>query len=271
MAVPKPLIRQRLNRNLDTLLITGSRLARQTFLAEINSPFSGSGKSGDASPFLKCLFPEIRLAATLERSLNTALGWGWDKIAGDIARATHGNAEVGYFVNGRLPAPTINMIDAMCIEYTSGAEHSSPNLDAELASLLPTVRTPGAKDDIREKDDVFYTTADGTEVHLEIKTPKPNYDQMRAAKRRILRIHCVRQPNRVRALVGFPYNPNGLFGEYGWPTTKYFVDFNADVLIGEAFWNFVGDSPNTYSELIECFVEVAISRKDDLLTLLESV
>jgi len=239
------------------------------FLAEINSPFRSSGKSGEASPFLKTLFPEIRLAAMLERSLNTALGWGWDKIAGDIANATHGNSEVGYFVSGSLPGTSISMIDSIVLSYTSGDGHMSPNTANELAQIIPSVGAPGAKEEIREKDDVFFISNDGVEVHLEIKTPKPNYDQMRAAKRRILRIHAMRYPDTVIALVGMPYNPNGLFGEYGWPTTKYFADSSTDLLVGNEFWNYVGESADTYTELVDCFVSVAIQRKHDLIALLE--
>jgi Type II restriction endonuclease, TdeIII len=218
---------------------------------------------------MKSLFPEIRLAAILERSLNTALGWGWDKIAGDIARTTHGNAEVGHFVEGQIPASTASHIDAICIGYTSGDGHGVPDTAAELAAILPGVTAPGAREDIREKDDVFYVATDGVENHIEIKTPKPNYDQMRAAKRRILRIHSVRAPKKVRAFVGMPYNPNGFYGEYGWPTTKYFVDDSQDLLVGEKFWNYIGSSNHTYEELMDCFLAVSEHRRKELVFLLE--
>lgn len=270
MAVPKEVIKGRINTNVNNLLTTGSRMVKGLFLAEIVSPFRSSGQSGEASPFIKSLFPEIRLAAMLERSLNTALGWGWDKIAGDIARATHGNAEVGYFVAGQIPAATSNQIDALCADYTSGDDHGSPNTADELRLVLAGVAGPGARETVREKDDVFFLSTDGIEHHIEIKTPKPNYDQMRAAKRRILRLHAVRAPTTIRAFVGMPYNPNGLFGDYGWPTTKYFVDFDQDILVGEQFWNTIGNSESTYEELLQCFLEVAEARRHELVELLEA-
>jgi len=270
MTVPFPIIKKRLNTNVDNLLATGSRMVSGLFLSEVISPFRSAGQSGESSPFIKSLFPEIRLAAMLERSLNTALGWGWDKIAGDIAMATHGNAEVGYFVEGQIPAAASNQIDALCADYTSGDDHGRPHTEDELKLILASVMAPGAREIVREKDDVFYVSNDGVEIHLEIKTPKPNYDQMRAAKRRILRLHAVRAPKSVKAIVGMPYNPNGLFGEYGWPTTKYFVDFDHDILVGRDFWNFVGDSSDTYEGLLECFLEVAEQRRTELVALLEA-
>ena len=74
MAVPRQLILSRLNQNIDNLVQVGERFVRGLFLSEIYSPFQSTGKSGEASPFLKSLYPEIRIAAMLERSLNTALG-----------------------------------------------------------------------------------------------------------------------------------------------------------------------------------------------------
>jgi hypothetical protein len=269
MTVPKEIIKGRLDANVTTLLRTGSRMVRGLFLSEISSPFRSAGQSGESSPFIKSLFPEIRLAAMLERSLNTALGWGWDKIARDIALATHGNAEIGHFVAGQIPAATSAQIDALCADYTSGDDHGSPNTAVELHAVLAGVAGPGAREEVREKDDVFYVSAEGVENHLEIKTPKPNYDQMRAAKRRILRLHAVRSPTQIRAFVGMPYNPNGLFGEYGWPTTKYFADFSQDILVGRDFWNYVGAAEDTYEDLLECFLEVSEQRRGELAALLE--
>ncbi len=64
MTVPKTVITGRLHANVNTLLQTGSKMVRGLFLSEIISPFR-TGQSGEASPFIKSLFPEIRLAAML--------------------------------------------------------------------------------------------------------------------------------------------------------------------------------------------------------------
>jgi hypothetical protein len=271
VTVPREKITARLHANVDGILSTAAKKEREFFSSEIYSPFLSAGKSGDASPFIKSLFPEIRLAAIIERSLNTALGWGWDKIAADIAEATYGNAVVGYHVNGQIPATTATQINNITAAYTGGAGHAVPDTAAELAAIIPGVGAPGAKEDVREKDDVFYVDENGHENHIEIKTPKPNYDQARAAKRRILRIHAVRHPTSVSAIVGMAYNPNGLYGEYAWPTTKYFIDFSTDLKVGRDFWNYVGGATNTYENLLDCFLEVSHARRDELRDLLKKV
>ncbi len=266
MSFPRAAITTRLHANVDTLVkdLGGGKAARKLFLAELTSP----GLSGHSSPFLKILFPEVKLAATIERSLNTALGRGWDHMAADIARAAHGNAQTNHSVTGTVPGVTATQIDSIVAAYKGGAK---PDTAKELASLIPALGAPGAKETIDEKDDVYFVDAGGTENHIEIKTPKPNYDQGRASKRRILRIITARHPTPVNAFVGMPYNPNGLLGDYGWPVTKYVVDIAADLKIGKDFWNHVGGAPGTYEDLLDCFLEVSVARKAELLELLREV
>lgn len=204
-------------------------------------------------------------------------GWGWDKIVRDIAVATHGNGELSRAVVGTIPRPVADVIDVTCLGYTRrggrerGRGPARRDTAAELAAALECWVANGATDEVRENDDVFYVGTDGVENHIEVKTPKPNYDTLAAAKRRILRIHAARHPTKVRAFVGMPYNPNGYFGQYGWPTTPIYLDMTRDVLVGRDFWNHVGDSADTYHELLDCFLTVSATRRADIDRLLESV
>jgi hypothetical protein len=192
-------------------------------------------------------------------------------MVADVAEAAHGSATTNHTVQGELPAATAAQITAIVDSYTSGSGHRIPDTAKELDAILPGVTIAGAREYVAETDDVFFIGRDSTENHIEIKTPKPNYDQARASKRRILRIYAVRHPVKVRAFVGMVYNPNGLYGEYEWPTTKYFLDEEADLMVGREFWNYVGASDATYGELLDCFLEVATRRRQDLLDLLAEV
>ena len=267
MTVPRDKIIDRITANVDTLLATYANRSSEAFVNELYDPFRSSGLSGAASPFIKTLFPEIKLAATLERALNTALGWGWDKVARDIAHATHDNGQHGHNVSGKLPVVTTQAIEGIVNSYRD-KPRKLPDTNAELAAILPSVSLAGPQEDIEERDDAYYVDAAGVENHIEIKTPKPNYDQMKAAKRRILRIYALRSKQEARVFVGFPYNPNGRYGPYGWPTTGIFLDPQHDMLVGETFWNYIGDSPDTYAELLDCFYVVGRSRRSELIDLL---
>ncbi|WP_171898781.1 TdeIII family type II restriction endonuclease [Curtobacterium sp. UCD-KPL2560] len=270
MTIPRDKLLSRLNSNVDTLLSTYQGRRTQLYTVEVSDPFRSSGNSGAASPFIKTVFPEIKVAATLERALNTALGWGWDKVVADIAKATHGNGIHDHHVTGSIPAVTATTIESIINSYRDKPRRL-PDTTSELSTVLSTASLGGAQESVSEKDDAFYIDSHGVEHHIEIKTPKPNYDQMRAAKRRILRIHAARSPLPVRSIVGMPYNPNGRWGAYGWPTTRIYLDSGVDLLVGEAFWNYIGASDDTYDELIDCFYEVGRARKQELLSLLTEV
>lgn len=272
MTVPRNRIMERLNTNVDNLLEKSAAETEKWLAAEVRSTFRSTGDSGAASPFIKSMFPEIKLASILERSLGTRLGWGWDKMVADIAQATWGNGKYNHKVRQGIPVNVSNTIDAFIASYTD-SPRTVPDTGAELAAILPGVPGPGATVDLREKSDAHYVDAHGVEHYVEMKTPKPNYDQLRNAKRRILRLHAMRvragvQQDKVRAFVGMPYNPNGRHGNYGWPTTPIFLDMLTDLKIGPDFWNYLGDSPDTYDELLDCFYEVGRNRRAQLLTLL---
>lgn len=267
VTVPRKKLIDRLTSNVETLVAGYSSRTAERFRVELTDPFRSSTNSGAASPFVKTLFPEIKVAATLERALNTALGWGWDKVVADIAQATYGNGQFSYDVQGSISAVSANAIEATVTAYRDRPRRV-PDTAAELNAVLPSVHLAGPQDAVNERSDAFYVDAAGVEHYVEIKTPKPNYDQMKAAKRRILRICAVRHPVPVRAFVGMPYNPNGRFGTYGWPTTPIYLDPAHDLLVGEDFWNYVGDSPDTYDEMLDCFFEVGRTYKKDLVGLL---
>ena len=267
MSFPSTLIVERINENIDTVLRNVTAKAHRMFLDEIMSP----DESGDAAPFLKTLFPGIKIASMTERSLTAAFGRNLDHLVTDVANAVHGNGIRNHTVSGSIPAATSSQIEGIVEGYTSGSGHGSPNTQAELASILPGVEIPGATETVFEKDDVFFVSKkDGVENHVEIKTPKPNYDQGRRAKRRVLRIHAARYPLKVKAFVAFPYNPNGLLGEYRWPTTPYFLDPARDIMLGKVFWNYLGAFDTTYDELLDCFYVVGRSRHQEIDKLLRS-
>ena len=62
MVVPRTEIIDRLNSNVDDLLRNYTSQASRWLTAEVVSTFRSSGESGFASPFIKSMFPEIKLA-----------------------------------------------------------------------------------------------------------------------------------------------------------------------------------------------------------------
>lgn len=269
MTVPAEVVKGRINSAITVAIARVAARADELFTSEISS-----NGNGTASPFHKLLLPEAKIFSSYERSLSASLGKAFDYIAADIARATYGNGEHDYAIHGRIAPEVLSAIEQIVARYKQRIG-SAPNTIRELAELAPIIEAHEATQDRVVKSDVYFVDGQGFENFLEIKTAMPNYDQCASMKTRILTIHALRWPSlTVRALAVFPHNPNGLVGEYAWPPLRYFLDPRHDwcvaekKLMGPGLWNFLGNSPSTYEELLECFYSVSIERKNELWTLL---
>ncbi len=270
MTVPSRQVRGHIDDAINTAIARVSERTDELFTSEI-----ASAGNGTASPFQKLLFPEAKIFSSFERSLSASLGKAFDYIGAAIANATYGNGEHDYHYRGRVATGVLTAIEGIVSRYKQrlGVQ---PSTLAELGELEAVIQstTPDLERDV--KSDVFFVDHEGFENYLEIKTPMPNYDQCAAMKTRILTLYAMKFGNRdrVRALAVFPHNPNGLAGEYAWPPLRYFLDPTHDwyargqKLMGPGLWNFIGNSDETYEELLGLFYEVSISRKSELRDLL---
>ena len=104
--------------------------------------------------------------------------------------------------------------------------------------------------------DLFLERENGEEIYFEIKGPKPNKNEMRAAKRDLLEIYAMRakEGKKVRIYLGMYYNPYFPKPYERWTCLKFF-DKGNDFLIGKNFWDFLGGS-GTYEKLIEIYEKV---------------
>ena len=78
-----------------------------------------------------------------------------------------------------------------------------------------------------------------------------------------------RDPN-VFVWWGVPYNPYGTAAAYNHLFTARFFDFDNEVKLGDAFWNFIGGAPGTYSELVGLYRDVGIEYTGELDALREA-
>jgi hypothetical protein len=265
-----------LNSTVDIVLERVRDKARLFFNSEIISLGNGT-----ASPFSKILFPQIKLASLVERSFSASIGTTFNYIARELTRNAYGNGELEYLVEGELPDPIIALIDTIVDRYR-GEAHRSPNTLAELQEIRNAFSALGGDEVVptsrrRLKSDVFFIDHNGIENYIEIKTPMPNYDTCKAVKIRILLINAIRHPEDVLAKAAFPHNPNGVMGDYAWPPTRYFLDTNLDwavngtPLMGEGLWNYLGDSPTTFTDILGCCEHVFRDRGSDVTEVLDAV
>jgi len=272
MTVPHVQVRGHIDQAVSVAIQRVTERSEEMFTSEVASKGNGA-----ASPFQKLLLPEAKVFSSFERSLSASLGKAFDYIAADIAKATYGNGEHDYHLHGDIAPETLGAIEGIVARYKAkGEERAMPDTPAELAELVPVIEANKRTAHRTIKNDVYFVDHEGFKNYIEIKTVQPNYDTCDKMKTRILTIHAMLYgtDDKIRALVAFPHNPNGLAGIYAWPPLRYFLDPEHDwkarghALMGPGFWNVVGNAEDTYDELLSCFYEVSVSRKEEILKLL---
>lgn len=153
-------------------------------------------------------------------------------------------------------------------EITQGAQRKIDNI---LSDLDNVIREPNSKKETEEiylvsKNgrkvkraqiiDLYLEKENGEEVYFEIKGPKPNKNEMKAAKRDLLEIYALRTSDKkkVKIFLGMYYNPYYPKKYQRWTCLKFFDEGN-DFLIGKDFWDFLGGN-GAYEELIEIYEKV---------------
>lgn len=130
-----------------------------------------------------------------------------------------------------------------------------PNAKKELQEVIKATKSGGFEDRIQTVD-LFLEKSNGEEIYFEIKGPKPNKNEMKAAKKDLLEIAAMRaaKGKKVQVYLGMYYNPYHP-KEYGRWTVLKFFDPGIDFLIGKDFWDFLGGK-GAYEQLIEIFEKI---------------
>jgi len=131
-----------------------------------------------------------------------------------------------------------------------------PNHESEAEEIFIASQRGNDTEDRIQTVDLYLEEESRDEIYFEIKGPKPNKNEMRAAKRDLLEIFAMRakEGKKVKIYLGMYYNPYFPNDYQRWTCLKFF-DKGNDFLIGKDFWNFLGGQ-NTYEELIEIYEKV---------------
>ncbi len=115
--------------------------------------------------------------------------------------------------------------------------------------------------------DLYLQDAEGNEYFFELKSPRPNKGQCLEVTQRLLQAHALRRAPRprVQAYYGMAYNPYGASPEdYAHSIARTYLDMEHEVLLGRAFWDFIG-GPETYEEVLSLYHEVGRENAKALL------
>jgi hypothetical protein len=228
-------------------------------------PIREESKKGELKPFHESLLPDGLLKISeFERSFSTKLGTTFEECARLIALEHHKYSERGYRVKGEISLRAVKRIEEITSKIgTGGMKSSYPEFVEEIVSIAGDGQTV----ERTSIADLYILQNNGTELFIEIKSPKPNKGQCLEATGRLLQIHGITHEKypKARAYYATAYNPYGILKDtYRHSFVLNYMDLEDEVLLGKEFWDLVGGT-GTYEEVLSIYQEVGREKGPDML------
>lgn len=145
-------------------------------------------------PFYFSLFSkEIVFTASLLHSIYTWLGGKWEEIAGIMAIGNFPMVERRYKLEGEITPREQAKIDDILKDLEQGTREIS--IDEAKEELSESFTEDDPRRGTSEIVDLFMQVGN-KEYYIELKSVKPNKNEMRAAKQDLLNILAMRQKNQ---------------------------------------------------------------------------
>ena len=242
----------RLNVKESIRRVMESILRRRT----VDQPFT-EAEIAVANPFGYRLAPvEVWKGSKFERSLVTSLGQGvFEQIARILAEGSGALAENQHSEVLSINTGQLDKIHSILREQRGNK--GIPNWRNEVEEVTKIAN--GIETTVRVTSDLYIRRPTGIEEYYSFKTVKPNLDQTEVAKKDMLQLLASKRVCEV--YFGLPFNPAGdgqvyRLAGHGVPYRLFEMDTDPCVLIGSALWNKVGNSSDSYDQLLKVFEEV---------------
>ena len=228
---------------------------------KIESKLKSYDRETTSMPFLARLIQDSEKIAAYSfiHSMATSLGMSiYEDVSVIIASENCDECYRNYGVGGVISKEQKTIINRIVTDLRNG--NRDANIEQEKREVLEVSTANGAFQKSGNIAD-FYMKRKGREFYFEIKTVKPNIDVFEKSKTKLLE-WVARRRTSIDVYLAFPYNPYhpkpySRFTEVG------MMDHQKDFLIGDEYWNFIGDS-NTFHELLKVFDEVGKVYKEQL-------
>lgn len=216
-----------------------------------------------AYPFHRLFFPdEAILASRVERSVVTSMGTSlYPKLAEAIARDRYEAVFLGHTIEGTLNDAAINMIEQIVTELrtapTRRESDRTPDHHTEMRDILES--RGGGQSQRAATADLYVEDFEGGPLFVELKSPLPNLDVAAESKRKMLYYLAIKNRQGFlgsKAFLGLTYNPFVTRSQYRHSFTRQIMDMEAQVLMGDELWNYLG-GPGTYRELLSMIRQIS--------------
>ncbi len=218
-------------------------------------------------PFHTRLLGKDRMALfSFIQSINTTFGTSvFEQVATIIAKP-HFKQAINQYKNFN---DTISPDAQMTIQHIMDdlrAARKKPDKTEEVNQIMAVAQNGNLKKLKRPRIDFFIEANDGTEYYFDLKTAKPNRDEIIGFKRKILEWVAIRgaiQPkSKIYTGLAIPYNPYEPKPYDRW-TFQGMFDLANEIKVGEEFWDFLGKE-NTYEQLLNVFEKVGIELRPEI-------
>lgn len=205
-------------------------------------------------PFHVAILPEeILKGSKFERSFVTSLGQSvWEEIAKIIVEEEWGFSKRSEHIEGEIYQSQLRVIQKILNELEHASGGRKPNWEQELKEVEKVAS--GEKVKISVVMDL-YGESKTKKLYCELKSSKPNSDQTKVSKEKLLKVHAMKKGENLVAYFALPDNPYKTKEAYDWHHPKRWFEMNkSPVVMGKDFWDSIGGK-GTFEELIEIFKE----------------
>lgn len=234
---------------------------------KIRRKLSDYSPESQAMPFHIRLLGRDRMALfSFIQSINTILGTSvFEQVAAIIAspnfrRVINQYKEFDNTISDSAQSVIQTILDDL------RAARITPNKINEISEILRVAQTGRIRTIRRPRIDLFLEAHDGTEYYFDLKTAKPNRDDIIGFKRKLLEWVAIRgsvKPNvKIYTGLAIPYNPYEPEPYDRW-TFQGMFDLNNELKVAKEFWDFLGGK-DTYEELLRIFEDVGVELRPEI-------
>jgi type II restriction enzyme len=234
---------------------------------QIRRKLSDYSPESNNMPFHVRLLGQDRMALfSFIQSINTTLGTSvFEQVAVLIASPHFKRAINQYKGFNNTISDAAQAVIQHIIDYLR-ATRDRPNKPDEITKILQVAQTGTLKKVKRPRIDLFLESEDGTEYYFDLKTAKPNVDEIVGFKRKMLEWVAIRgaigPKPKIYTGLAIPYNPYEPQPYDRW-TFQGMFDLPNEIKVAEEFWDFLGGQ-NTYGELLQIFEDVGIELRPEI-------
>lgn len=210
-----------------------------------------------AYPFHRIFFDDLGFVAfKQERSIVTKMGMNlYPELARLVALENYSDVAREKQIQGVFKETTANKIHQIVQDLRTNQR--TPNHVQEMEEILDVNDNAIEAPDRPERviADLYIGDFHSGPFFAEIKTPLPNLDICAQSKTKILTFETLLHNQGARGYLAFAYNPFVTRDKYAHNFTKRIMDLQVEILMGEEFWNAIGDD-GTFATLLTIIDEV---------------